>query len=103
MRRGFTIALLLVEALFFNVIIPGHTRGVIQLAGSQSQASCCASRHGESKQTPCDNKRAANCAICAFAARLTVPLAIDFAPPPTGLVAILRPSAPQLRISATFS
>jgi hypothetical protein len=102
MRRPFTIALLVFEALFFNVFIPVHTRGMIQLAGVRNGASCCATRHKDSKENPSDNKPASTCAICAFAARLSVPPAVDFAPPPTGLVEILPPPAPHVRVNPSF-
>jgi hypothetical protein len=102
MRRAFTIALLVFEALFFNVIIPVHTRGMIQLAGSRSRASCCATRHKDSKENPSDNKPASTCAVCAFAARLTVPPAVDFAPPPTGLVEILPAPAIHVRVTPSL-
>jgi hypothetical protein len=90
MGRALRIVLLVFEALFLNVIVPGHTRGIIQLPGSKSVVSCCECQCSKEKQTPQKN-RAENCAICNFAARVTIPPAIDFAPPPTGLVEILPP------------
>jgi hypothetical protein len=95
MRRAFTVILLVVEALFFNVVLPGHARGMIQLPGSDNCPACCAARHQSQKQSPCDNERTTHCAICAFAAGLVVPPPIDFAPPPTALLAILAPPAAQ--------
>ena len=95
MRRAFTIALLLFEALFLNVVIPGHTRGMIQLPGSAPLPACCAAKHSDSKQTPAENDRTSHCALCAFAARITIPPTIDFAPPPTGLLAVLPPPTAQ--------
>src|SRR3954471_16463047 len=86
MRRTFTIILLLVEAMFFNVVIPGHARGMIELPGSAPGPACCAAKHGKPNQTPCDSKRAAHCAVCAFAARMTVPPVVDFVLPPSGFV-----------------
>ena len=48
-----------------GMIIPGHTRGVIPIAGK----SCCSTPHGsKSKDAP---KNPNNCAICALAAKLT--------------------------------
>jgi hypothetical protein len=102
MRRAFTVVLLLVEALFFNAVLPGHARGMIQLAGSGTCPACCAAKHNPSKQSPCDNEKTTHCAICAFAAGLSIPPAIDFAPPPTALLAILPPPAAQQFEIATF-
>jgi hypothetical protein len=103
MRRAFTLALLLFEAMFFNVVLPGHTRGMIQLPGSSCcEPACCAAKHPGSKQSPCDNERTSNCALCAFAARITIPPAVDFAPPPTGLLEILPPPVAQTFEVASF-
>jgi hypothetical protein len=95
MRQGFTIALLVFEAIVFNVFIPIHTRGMIELPGSRGASSCCQSHRSSDKQTPSDQKRAANCAVCAFAARVVTPPAIDFAPPPSGLAAVLSIDSPE--------
>ncbi|HEX3358008.1 MAG TPA: hypothetical protein VHS31_13635 [Tepidisphaeraceae bacterium] len=102
MGRLLRVALLLVEALFFNVIIPGHTRGSIQLPGSPSASCCCESQQSGHRSLPNDKTRTENCAICNFAARLTIPPAIDFAPPPTGLLEILPPPARETIQIASF-
>ena len=92
--------LLLVQALFFNVVVPSHTRGMIQLPGSKAVASCCAPKPG--KSSPCDNKRTENCAICNLAARVTLPPVIEFAPKPTGLLEILPPVAREEFVAHDF-
>ena len=102
MRRAFTVILLLVEALFFNVVIPGHARGVIQLPGSGNCPACCAAKHSPSQQTPCNNQSSTHCAICAFAAAMFVPPPVDFAPPPTRLVATLTVANLQTLITPSF-
>ena len=104
------LALLLFQALWLNVIVPGHTRGVITLPGfepapRQAQASashgCCSS---PSPSDPSDDPqpgdgRAANCAICFFAARLTLPPAIDLTPAPLTLLEIRNFPRAQALIS----
>src|SRR3954468_1541541 len=100
MRRAFTVVLLVVEALFFNVVIPGHTRGMIQLGGTRS-ASCCAGKQGNPKEIPADKNGASHCAVCAFAAQMSVPPGIDFAPAPIGLAEILPVSKAQQVDSVT--
>ncbi|WP_428938727.1 DUF2946 family protein [Fontivita pretiosa] len=99
------IALILFQTLWLNVILPGHTRGIVTLpGGSDDPASgrvacsgCCGGGGSDSsptdKPTPRDRAR---CAICFFAARLTAPPVVDLRPPPlelTALVPIPRPVA----------
>src|SRR4051794_40481762 len=93
------LALLLFQAIWLNVIVPGHTRGVVALPGADCQAcdaaaaslptraSCCDSSPTRSqRQTPNPSGRASRCAVCAFAARLTVPPVIDLTPPALGFL-----------------
>ena len=101
MRRAFTTILLVLEALFFNVVIPGHARGMIELPGADRCPACCVARHSPQKNSPTDSQRTQNCAVCAFAAQLIVPPAADFAPPLTGTNEILPPpSAQQFEVAA---
>jgi hypothetical protein len=102
-RRQFTIALVVFEAFLFNVFIPWHTRGMIELPGAKSGHSCCATpKHDSQNRDSSDGKRAANCAICAFAARIVVPPAIDFAPGPSGFVEICPVPVTQQLSGATL-
>jgi hypothetical protein len=86
LKRPARFALLLFQAIWFNVIVPGHTRGIVQLPGSTSVQSCpsccCETSPGtnNSKSTPPAN-RTGNCAICFFAAHLTIPPTIDLSLP----------------------
>jgi hypothetical protein len=84
--------LLLYEFVFFNIVVPGHTRGAITLDGkhtSDSFLACCccrcntasdltAGKHSH-KQVPSQRDRA-NCAICNLAARVVPPDVISFIP-----------------------
>lgn len=96
MRRSWCAILLIYQALFLNVFIPAHTRGMVQLPGSHAVMQCCCDT-GESKNPPTDKEkqnRVENCAICAFAARLTIPPTIDLSLPPLlrlGLIEQLSP------------
>jgi len=80
-RRPLHLAVLIFQALWLNVIVPGHTRGIVQLPGSNHCStvnSCplCANEHpAGSKDAPAN--RSSNCAICFFAAHLNVPPTID--------------------------
>jgi len=66
--RPFHLALLIFEAILFNVVIPGHTRGIVQLPGSPEAkacgcCACCGSRPASGK-TGDPLRKANNCAIC---------------------------------------
>jgi len=106
------ILILLFEALWLNVIVPGHRRGMVPLpgesceamgmAGASSARACCEHRsNGQSTPTH-QGDPAQHCAICYFAARLTVPPPIDFAPRPTALAERIKPIAPVVAVSFAF-
>jgi DUF2946 family protein len=86
-RRSITIAILLFQALWLNIIVPGHQRGIVQLPQPKSiLCPCCCESSGDarpaSNSTPCPPHRAPeNCAICSFAAHLTIPPPVDFTLP----------------------
>ena len=97
--RAFRIALLLVQAVWLNVVVPGHRRGIIALPGESCEACavaatsrpCCRS-HSNGQQPAAPPKDPANhCLICYFAARLTPPPVIHFTPPPLRFVEKLPP------------
>ena len=89
MRRATTIALVIFQSLWLNVVLPGHTRGAITLPGyeasSGSSQGCCKPQDHDSRDSNKPTDRAAHCAICFFAARLTLPDVIDLNPAPLGL------------------
>jgi hypothetical protein len=91
MRRAGVIALLIFEAVWLNAFLPGHTRGVITVA----QTSCCAQKDTPQKpqKQPLDQS-AKCCAVCFFAARLTVTAAAIIELPPAALVDELPLPAP---------
>lgn len=108
------VALLVFQAVWFNIILPGHARGIVTVPGCPAcqQESTCPFCHvtTKPKKAPADprdhDKRAANCAICAFAARVTVEVPPDLRPPPLRLVGIaaapLAQVAPQLSLLPTY-
>jgi hypothetical protein len=82
--RGLHLAVLIFQALWLNVIVPGHQRGVVQLQGSEKVSQpvgCpfCCECGATSKNTKSNSPPAApgNCAICSFAAHLCVPPVVD--------------------------
>src|SRR4051812_27410049 len=94
------VALLIFQALWLNVILPGHTRGIITLPGAacaDSGSGCCAKAKSSEQETPAKpNRRAAACAVCFFAARLSTPDVVDLSPPPLGLIAVVDVPATEL-------
>ena len=87
MRRAGVIALPTFQALWLNVILPGHRRGAVTLPGyepSAAQHRCC-SQHPGSGTSDAPGDRAAHCAVCFFAARLSLPVFVDLTPAPLGL------------------
>jgi Protein of unknown function (DUF2946) len=89
-RRPFHLALLIFQALWLNVIVPGHQRGIVQLPNLHASASTacdsgcpfCACNQGNPAKSKSPTNRSENCAICSFAAYLSVPPTIDLTPPP---------------------
>ena len=100
-RRAFCIALLLFQTLWLNVIVPGHTRGMVALPGSECDSCaqparpCCAQEHTDASHPKPVRDPASRCSICYFAARVSLPPVIDFIPPRLGMVEVLDPPAPQ--------
>jgi hypothetical protein len=103
-NRGLRVALIVFQALWLNVLLPGHTRGVIVTPGTARQVhDCCRSEGAPGKDTPADSqRRAAHCAICFFAAHLSTPPVIDLSAPPLGLTDTLKPVAPTVCHAAEF-
>src|SRR5262245_34256916 len=89
MRRAAIIALVIFQSLWLNVILPGHTRGAIALPGYEATSTashgCCTPQDHDSRDRQKPTDRAARCAVCFFAVRLTLPDAIDLNPAALGL------------------
>jgi Protein of unknown function (DUF2946) len=102
LKKSVSLFLLVFEAAFLNVIVPGHTRGVITLTGKTSVGSmadlgcpfCNHSSNSDPKKAP-DHKDQEECAICHLAVRLTLPPVVDLAPPLLCLAWVNEPPAPM--------
>ena len=69
--------------IWFTFIIPGHRPGIITADGKPPECCCCCCGGGaNAQQTPNSPTRASHCAICDFAAHLTVPPPVDLTLPP---------------------
>jgi hypothetical protein len=93
------------QALWLNVVVPGHTRGAVTLPGLAGPAcatagagwGCCGGageRETRKSPTPTPEQRS-RCAVCAFAARVTPPPVIDLAPPLLEIVRARPVEAPR--------
>jgi hypothetical protein len=88
-RRPLTRITLAAYMMFwFGVVIPAHQRGVVTVPGSENCCECCCCQTADAKpsnsQSPQD--RSKHCAICDFAAHVTIPPPVDFTLPPLGLL-----------------
>jgi hypothetical protein len=109
LRRAAILALLVFQSAWLNIVLPGHTRGVVTLGdyrgGAKSQSchvaeptSCCAgggtSAAAESQDASDDSKKPAergresHCAVCFFATKVSLPPAIDLTLAPLGLAEV---------------
>jgi len=93
-RRWIGLAIAVFQAFWLNVVVPGHTRGIIQFAGAAAAQSSCPfcsgdSQSGKDSKSKEPAKPADGCAICFFAAHLTVPPPIDLTLPKMQLLHLL--------------
>src|SRR5688572_1312545 len=101
--RWLRILVLAFQVVWLGAVVPEHTRGVVTLPGTGGDACCaddakvvetsCCAEPGEQPKKDSDDpaKRAAHCAICFFALRITTPPPIDFCPPPLELLEVVAP------------
>lgn len=115
--RALRIAILLFQASWLNVVVPGHTRGCVALPGESCPA--CGQRAGDAGSSCCDmpdgqpaashshptprHDPARHCAICYFAARLSLPVVFDFTHPPLGLSGVVAPEQVWQIVSIPFA
>ncbi len=109
--RSFRVFLLVFEALFLNVVIPGHTRGMITLSGKESVHGiadlgcpfCCDSGTRPRKDAPTRQDRQ-DCAICHLALCLTTVPPADLRLGELGLLPLLvLPVRPMPPVTADAS
>jgi hypothetical protein len=103
----FILALLLIyEAMFLNIVLPGHTRGQITIDGKHTVDSnscplccCCATETPASGPAVPSQRDREHCALCQFMAGLTsVPL-IRLTLPELGLLELLPVPPPHSIVS----
>jgi len=99
MRQRFRIFFSLFWFVWTTVLVPAHTRGMIQLV----KEDCCAVREVKSccqrctpgkgdSSKPVDRQ---NCAVCDLVSHFTAPPVFDFDLEPSGIVQILPVTIPQ--------
>ncbi|MGH7215074.1 MAG: DUF2946 family protein [Tepidisphaeraceae bacterium] len=108
-RRLLGILLVLLQALWLNVVIPGHTRGAFTMPGSRGRcetSKCCGTRAAtgdeQRQRTPTPDERA-RCAVCYFAAGLSTPPVALRAPVVLGLCELLPLPPPVVVESLEFT
>jgi hypothetical protein len=100
--RWVAVFLLAVEAIFLNLIVPGHTRGVITLSGKCScnglaDLGCplCAHRVSDDpKKAPTSQDRC-DCAICHLAVCMMSTPPVDLGLGELGLLKLISPPASE--------
>ena len=84
--------------VWFNLVVPGHTRGIITIPGkgqetSLESSSCCSTKPVKTKDgkpTPAQQRQ---CAVCYVAATYTIPVVHTFHIDLLGLIQILHDRA----------
>jgi hypothetical protein len=100
-RRASVLALVIFELVWLNVIIPGHTRGCVTMpcgcreessapAAAQACPLCAAAAEKGSHHSPTPSDRE-HCALCFFAAHLSIPPVLDLSAPRLGFLAYVGP------------
>ena len=96
------LLLICFQAFWFNVFLPGHTRGQIVMPGTADStctvtaAGGCCSAADEPDDPSSSKSRAGNCAVCAYAAALMTPAPVLLAPRPVDLLCL----APDPRVQS---
>ena len=102
-RRASVLALVIFELIWLNVIIPGHTRGCVTMPCGCSAWSvtpgtapacplCAAAEAKGSRHSPTPTDRQ-NCALCFFAAHLSIPPVLDLSAPRLRFLAYVGPES----------
>ena len=99
-RNIFALLLLVYQAAFLNVFLPGHTRGAMTLDGRHSPAacrSCCCGRPEDptAGKTPSKDDRD-HCAVCQFMLGLTSVPVVYLTLADRGLVELLPVPPPAV-------
>jgi hypothetical protein len=111
LRRALRLAFVLFQALWLNVIVPGHQRGAVALPGEPCRACepqattagpCCDDAPARRNPDQPHRDPARHCAICYFAARVLPPVVVDLTPPPLRLLEVRPVPAPPIRILIPF-
>jgi hypothetical protein len=71
------LALLVFEAVWLGVIVPGHQRGAVLTPGATSCCCCHCSALPSTPGHPTQQQKD-QCAICSFFAHLILPPVVDF-------------------------
>lgn len=112
-RRAIKFALLLFQAMWLLLVLPGHTRGLISWTslsgGLQAESHSCCEADEDARTTPDGEptrEQKENCAVCYYAAGLTpAPMPDIFIPDsePSGILPVLAaPMQPEQTHRLTY-
>lgn len=87
MNRAIRLFLSVLWFAWTAVMIPGHTRGAIPVAGSVG--SCCSHDRSSDHSKSAPARNSGNCAVCQVAAHLMPPVALPVQFDPVDLVDIV--------------
>jgi len=98
---------LVFQAFWLNVVVPGHQRGIVQLPGAVAAASryrapclsCGCDAAPKSSKSDSPASRSGTCAICFFAAHLSIPPTVDLSLARLNFLHRLRPMVEEDRIA----
>ncbi len=123
-RKFVAIFLLVQQAVWLLVLLPGHQRGAMVVAGSERAVGgggggCCGEAAGPVEAPSChapahadgsgeqpakeSSDRTSRCAVCHVAVRMLAATPPDFRPPALELMDVLPPDAPSERPSLQIS
>lgn len=76
---------ILFQLFWLNVVVPGHVRGRITVAGTEpARSACCKTNHDPARQKNPTRDEQGRCAVCSVAAGYTLPPVYDFDHRPDG-------------------
>jgi hypothetical protein len=95
--RPLRISILVVQVVWLNAVLPGHTRGQVVLPGGETAIvlrTCNDPTRPCHSRDPSSPGRKARCAVCFFAIRMvSVPVIVLTAPEMTLLATLPMPEA----------
>jgi len=97
-KVSWRILFVLWQAWGLNVFLPAHTRGAMTVGGQATKHPCCATKHSDRDEKPTPEQQS-RCAVCYFAAGLSVSAVVDCGLVEAGIAELLPAQRPEIRAS----